>query len=306
MNRRERRAAQRQARARIAPAIKTVISGMANTAKGQPWIVAYWAFEDFGGMLERHAFGPHAGGTVDEANDVLAEMATMLVEGMGVPAKECADPFQAAVYVAASRGDLHRAGQRFIDECGGHDAVGAAMSEWARDNKTLLEKLPRALPMYGGMKQGDGPPGSVNDLLDKWTDVARKHFEILGEVDPLAVGILPDGREMFFTMRGFERVSEKYRFHKIASQRLSEFGAIRTVFVYEGWAVPSGTDVEPNKAEGREEVITATVSDGETEWTSYSVIERDWESGKATLKEPEKGESMSIRRMGAETPAGTA
>lgn len=302
----EEHAARRQARSSIPPGITSMIASMAEAAKERPWIVAYWAATDLEGMAQRLSDGSLVGDADYPCNAVSGEMVTMLLEGMSPLPNGCDDAFQAAVYKRASRAGLAKLGLQFIDEIGGQEIFSAHMTEWAEENEGLIKTLPRTLPVLRTARPGDGPPGSLDGLLDRWTHIARTEFEARGESEPLAVGVLPDGHEMLFTMRLFESDVEELQFWDMAAERFRAAGVVQTVEIAEAWWVPSGLGSHPGRSQSRGEAVVVIVSDGQIESLgTASTIERDWGSGVPSLKAPERGETMrACRRTGptAEPP----
>ena len=307
MNRQERRVAQRQARGNIPPEVKSMIAGMAENAKGQPWIVAYWAVGDLIGLVLHLANREKGYLTERQLNAMAAEMTTVLLEGMSPLPKGCDDPFQSSAYHTSSRGDLNRLAQQYVDGIGGPEVASTRMTEWKKENRTLIETLPRGLPTYGGVRPSEGPPGNLDDLLDKWTLNAREQLEVRGSVEPFAVGVLPDGSEMFLTMhRGFERQTEQAQFRTLTGKQFGAAGAVQTVEIFEAWVARSESRVQPSKVDDREEAIVINVLDGDQQLSAVCVIERDWQSGAPTLKDTEKSEPILLRRMTGDAPVGTA
>ena len=279
-----------------------MIEAAAQQAKWQPWIVAFWATEDIAGMIRETI-----GSSQDQRGDsdfmvALGDAVDLLLERMGAQPSPCDNPFQAGVYHCARNKKFLRASRCYTQENGGPEAVAKAMNDWAEANRDKLETLPRALPMRAGHKARDGgPPLSLEDLLDKWARIAREEFQAKGKVTPIAVGILPDGSEIFFSMRTFQSASEKRRFHAFVDEQFRQAGVVRSARVVEAWAAKQAPGQEPiraSRASNRQEVVMVSVADGERELSSVSTIERDWQTGKATLGPAEEGESQTLYPTG--------
>ena len=285
-NRAERRALilpqGQRAYSRVPSEVRPLINGAAESAKNQPWFFAYRIMRDFGEMSDQAT--PEIS---PMENPVFRLMTTALLEKMGTSPKHCTDPFQAAVYGNSARRDFLKASKRYIKEHGGELSVREQMQKWIDENKDLIAAMPFPQKSVGGsIPPRDGPPPTLKQYLNEWIDRLREQFEERQEADPIVAGLLPDGSQRFLTRSGFTNPGQREPFFQLAHSQLAQKGAQMTVQIMEAWASPN-LDMPASQSEQRQECVIVIAEDEANRIHAMIPIERDWETGTATLGETE-------------------
>ncbi len=281
------------------PELRDIIKTSAEGAKGAPWIVAYNTVDNFHSMLQSSVDSAAEAGVEDVAerdriladgNRFLKAMVTALLECMDASPRNCSDPFQAAVYKDSDRKDFRKAAKRYLAKIGGPEAAARAMQKWAVKNPEAAKnaRLASGLVIEGATTPSDGPPANLEKMLDDWTRMAREHFGANGEIEPLAVGQLPDGSQVILRTRSHHSKEGARAFRELANDHLNGLGALKICFIAEVWIGDGDSGIPASQSESRREALYVSVTDGDTMRGTASFIDRDWKTGKPTLSAPEK------------------
>ena len=161
------------------------------------------------------------------------------------------------------------------------------MQKWIDANKDEIAAMPLTQKVTGGtIPARHGPPPTLKQYLDEWTDRLREQFEGRQEAAPLVAGLLPDGSQCFLTRSGFSSPDQREPFFQLAHSQLAQRGAQMTVQIMEAWASPN-LDMPASQSEQRQECVVVVAEDEANRIDAMIPVERDWETGTATLGETE-------------------
>jgi hypothetical protein len=279
---------------------------MAQITKGKPWYAAYSAALDLREIIgEPAASMMENGHAATEDNFRIAVAA--LIERLRGPPRKCDDPFQAALYLQSARKDHWRAAKRYEKAAGGPAGAQRRMDEWADQHKDELDGLDTGVVIKGGNDEGGGPK-TLGERLDEWTDRTRERFEADGKIVPLAAGFDHLGNGLFLYTDAFDTKEANTEFLMNATQQLDERGLHQRLWVCEAWTTPlpnsliaASPMIAPSKSEERKEAVMIYVSDGERVVMNMLEIERDWQTGKARLSDPDYEDDARDQLSGAIT-----
>ena len=312
MNRKERRAKRPKSSdgkrfyPTIPPDVRNLIDAMARITKGKPWFAAYSAALDL-----KEMFGNAAGSMIENEHaateDNFRITVAALIERLNGPPRKCDDPFQAALYLQSARKDHWRAAKRYEKAAGGPAGAQRRMDEWTDQHKDELDALNTGVVLKGGSYEGGGPK-TLRERLDEWTDRTRERFEADGKIVPLAAGFDHLGNGQFLYTDAFHTEEAKAAFLTNATQQLDERELRQRLWVCEAWTTPLRNSlttasplITPPKSEQRREAVVIYVSDGERVVMNMLEIERDKQTGKARLSDPDYKDDALDHLSGAVT-----
>jgi hypothetical protein len=274
--------------------VKPIIDSVVDSLKGKPWYFAGSEIDNFRQLI-LSSMPQDTQPTPEDfecANFNLGCMVAALIERLGGHPKRCDDANQAAFYSASSRKDHLRAAKQYEKKAGGVKGMQRELVDWANSHRAEIENHVGPLTVRMGEYPGDGPM-TMEETLLLWTDRAIEQFEKQGSVDPLMLGLRQDGGGMLFTKDGFRSAGEKNSFKQLVYSQCEDAGLGRIVTILEVWAAPAVSNLKPSLSDQRIEVIFIEVQEGENIIGNFICIERDWQTGKAELLEPERIDSIS-------------
>ena len=306
MNRKERRAKRpkssdnRRFYPTIPPDVRNLIDAMAQITKGKPWFAAYSAALDLREMIGEPAGSMTENGRAAKEDNFRITVAA-LIERLNGPPRKCDDPFQAALYLQSARKDHWRAAKRYEKAAGGPAGAQRRMDEWADQHEDELDGLNTGVVIKGGNYEGGGPK-TLRERLDEWTDRTRERFEADGKMVPLAAGFDHLGNGLILYMDAFHTKEATTAFLMNATQQLDERKFHQRLWVCEAWVgdmpnplITASPMIAPSKSEERKEAVLIYVSDGERVMANMLRIERDWQTGKARLLDPDYIEDVDTQ-----------
>ncbi len=165
-----------------------------------------------------------------------------------------------------------------------------AMNRHERRAKKAQDKARILMVKRGTVPPRDGPRPTLQEFLDEWIEKGREIFAKEQKIDPAFIGWLPDNSQIILTVARFGDKKEQQAFNAGSIDILLEENAVMMLRVGEAWV--SQKLQKASKASDRREVVIFKAGDlgdddHDTDQIALLEINRDWESGKATLGEPE-------------------
>jgi len=312
MNRKERRAKRPKSSdssrfyQTVPPDVRNLIDAMAQITKGKPWFAAYSAALDL-----REMFGKTAGSMMENEHaateDNFRITVAALIECLNGPPRKCDDPFQAALYLQSARKDHWRAAKRYEKAAGGPAGAQRRMDEWADQHEDELDGLNTGVVIKGGNYEGGGPK-TLGERLDEWTDRTRERFEADGKIVPLAAGFDHLGNGQILYTDAFHTEEAKTEFLMNAAQQLDGRELHQRLWVCEAWVgdmpnplITAAPIIAPSKSDEHQKAVLIYVSDGDRVVMNMLEIERDRQTGKARLSDPDYKDDALDQLSGAMT-----
>ena len=106
----------------------------------------------------------------------------------------------------------------------------------------------------------------------------------------LVAGFDEHGDGVLLTSDSITSQKKKYIFQEMAGRQLDDRGFQQRVFVSEIWTAEGDDNVPPSKSDSRSEGVMVIASDGERTLTGIMRVERNWQTAKPTVMNPEFAE----------------
>ena len=131
----------------------------------------------------------------------------------------------------------------------------------------------------------DGPQ-ALDDLLGQCLSATKAEVEARGKVFACAVGLAPDGIGMMFEPTGDNSNKDPAAFQNAVFAQCRKEGLTLRAWIGGAWAAPADSPVQPSKSSARREIIFIGVTKGAATRGAIMEVERDWETGKASVMPP--------------------
>ena len=131
----------------------------------------------------------------------------------------------------------------------------------------------------------DGPQ-ALHELLGHCLSAIKSEVETTGKARPRVIGLASDGTGMMFEPTGDNSNKDPAAFQNAVFAQCRKEGLTLRAWIGGAWAAPADSPVRASKSSARRETIFVGVTDGAATRGAIMEVERDWETGKASVMPP--------------------